>query len=123
MPRSSGDNCGCGDNRRHLQSGIEDRIATFETRLRTPDDILSWFDALIPSLWRGQRGNRRLRFHFDISPRDCYKGIAEVSCMLLDRDEAGSRRLVLQALITACQEAGFWKLCLVYSPTTRPAAD
>ena len=33
---------------RIYNEGIEDRVATFETRRRSPDDIASWFDGVHP---------------------------------------------------------------------------
>jgi len=44
-------------------------------------------------------------------PRNCYKGIAEVSVYVArNARRRGAGRLVLHALIVACGEAGFWKL-------------
>jgi len=34
---------------RVYNDGIADRIATFETRLRSVDDVRSWFDGSTPS--------------------------------------------------------------------------
>ena len=44
-------------------------------------------------------------------PRDCYKGIAEASVYVARNARCrGAGRAVLQALITACEKAGYWKL-------------
>lgn len=92
--------------------GIEDRTATFETRLRTADDIAVWFDGVHPILVAEEAG-RIIAFAATSSyrPRDCYKGIAEVSVYVARRSrKLGAGRLVLQELIGASAEAGFWKL-------------
>ena len=33
---------------RIYNQGIEDRVATFETRLRSPEDVQGWFDGVHP---------------------------------------------------------------------------
>jgi L-amino acid N-acyltransferase YncA len=91
--------------------GIEDRVATFETRLRTAEDIAAWFDGVHPIVVAVDEG-QVIAFAATSSyrPRDCYKGIAEVSVYVARHArKRGAGRLVLQALITACEEAGFWK--------------
>jgi phosphinothricin acetyltransferase len=92
--------------------GIEDRTATFETRLRTADDIAGWFDGMHPVLV-AEEGGEVIAFAATSSyrPRDCYRGIAELSVYVgRNARGRGAGRLVLQGLITACEEAGFWKL-------------
>jgi L-amino acid N-acyltransferase YncA len=101
--------------------GIEDRVATFETRQRTVDDILSWFDGTHPLLVAKEEG-RVIAFAStsNYRPRDCYRGIAEVSVYVARKSRGrGTGRLVLQSLISACEEAGFWKLvCRVFLDNT-----
>jgi phosphinothricin acetyltransferase len=92
--------------------GIEDRVATFETRLRTAEDVAAWFDDVHPIIVAEEEG-QIIAFAATSSyrPRDCYRGIAEVSVYVARNSRGrGAGRLVLQALITACEEAGFWKL-------------
>jgi L-amino acid N-acyltransferase YncA len=92
--------------------GIEDRSATFETRLRTAEDIVAWFDGVHPIIVTEESGTV-VAFASSSSyrPRDCYKGIAEVSVYVARNARGrGAGRLVLLALIAACEEAGFWKL-------------
>ena len=92
--------------------GIEDRVATFETRLRTAEDVAAWFDGVHPIVVAEEEG-QVIAFAATSSyrPRDCYKGIAEVSVYVARKSRGrGAGRLVLQALITACEKAGFWKL-------------
>ena len=92
--------------------GIEDRVATFETRLRTPDDIATWFGGVHPIVVAEDEG-QLIAFAATsmYRPRDCYKGIAEVSVYVARKSRGrGTGRLVLLSLITACEKAGFWKL-------------
>jgi L-amino acid N-acyltransferase YncA len=92
--------------------GIEDRVATFETRLRTAEDIMAWFDGRHPVVVV-EDGAEIIAFGSTSTyrPRECYAGIAE--CSVYVRREArgqGAGRLAAQALIRAAEEAGFWKL-------------
>lgn len=92
--------------------GIEDRVATFETRLRTAEDVAAWFDGVHPIIIAEEKG-QVLAFASTSSyrSRDCYKGIAEVSVYVARKSRGrGAGRMVLQALIDACKKAGFWKL-------------
>ncbi len=92
--------------------GIEDRNATFETRLRTADDVKQWFDGVHPAVVV-EDGGLVLAFAatFPYRPRACYAGIAEVS-VYVDRGcrKQGMGRLALQGLIAAAESSGFWKL-------------
>jgi L-amino acid N-acyltransferase YncA len=92
--------------------GIEDRVATFETRLRTAEDVAAWFDGIHPIMVVEEDG-QVIAFAATSTyrPRDCYRGIAEVSVYVARRSRCrGAGRLVLQELITACEETGYWKL-------------
>jgi L-amino acid N-acyltransferase YncA len=92
--------------------GIEDRVATFETKLRTAEDVLAWFDGIHPIVVAEEQG-QVIAFASTSSyrPRDCYRGVAEVSVYVARKARGrGVGRLVLQALLRACEEAGFWKL-------------
>src|SRR5262245_54858902 len=92
--------------------GIEDRTATFETRLRTADDVAAWFDGIHPIVVAEKEGHVIAFASTSLyRPRDCYRGIAEVSLYVAREFRGqGAGRLVLQTLITACEKAGFWKL-------------
>lgn len=86
--------------------GIEGRSATFETRFRNAEDVADWFDGVHPIVV-AEEGGTVVAFASSSSyrPRDCYKGIAEVSVYVARNARGrGAGRLVLQALI------GFWKL-------------
>jgi phosphinothricin acetyltransferase len=92
--------------------GIEDRVATFETRLRTAEDIATWFDGVHPVMLAEDDG-QAIAFAATSAyrPRECYKGIAEVSVYVArSARRRGAGKLVLQALITVCGHGGFWKL-------------
>ena len=92
--------------------GIEDRIATFETTPRTAGDIAAWFDGIHPIVVAVD-DEQVIAFAATSTyrPRECYRGIAEVSVYVARHArKRGAGRLVLQALIAACEEAGYWKL-------------
>lgn len=92
--------------------GIEDRTATFETRLRTPDDVRAWFNAPYPVVVIEQAG--QLLAWASTSayrPRDCYAGIAEYSVYVAREARGkGAGRLAMQHLIEAAKTTGYWKL-------------
>ena len=92
--------------------GIEDRVATFETRPRSHEDVHAWFDGTHPIVVV-EDGDRIVAFASTsvYRPRACYAGIAEFS-VYVERAERGrgAGRLAMDALIAAAEEAGFWKL-------------
>lgn len=92
--------------------GIEDRIATFETRLRTPADIAAWFDGRHPiSVVESDERVIAFAATSEYRPRPCYRGIAEAS-VYVDRQfrGCGAGRMALSELIQLAEAAGFWKL-------------
>ena len=97
---------------RIYNEGIEDRVATFETRRRSSDDVRTWFDGVHPIVVVEDAGCV-VAFASSSSyrPRDCYVGIAEAS-VYVSRGyrRRGAGRIALEALIDAAKEAGFWKL-------------
>jgi L-amino acid N-acyltransferase YncA len=93
--------------------GIRDRIATFETRERTPEEILAWlgserFPVLVAEAegevvgWISASGYRA---------RDCYAGIAEFS-VYVARAARGRRvgDLLMGAFLPELEKRGFWKV-------------
>jgi L-amino acid N-acyltransferase YncA len=97
---------------RIYNEGIEDRVATFETRLRTSEDVERWFDGGHPAVVV-ERDGRILGFAatFEYRPRECYAGIAEASVYVArDARGTGAGRAALEGLMAAACEAGFWKL-------------
>ena len=93
--------------------GIEDGIATFETRLRTPDDIHGWLGTRFPVVVVEDDAGRVVSFAStsEYRPRECYAGIAEFSVYTArDVRGRGAGRAAILALIEAARQAGFWKL-------------
>ncbi len=93
--------------------GIEDRIATFETRLRTPQEIEQWFDGVHPIIVLENDEQQVIAFASTSAyrPRPCYAGIAEFS-IYVERAwrGRGAGRQALQGLLQEVERAGFWKL-------------
>jgi len=92
--------------------GIEDRVATFETRLRTPQDIEAWFDGSHPIIVVDDNGEIvAFASTSTYRPRECYAGVAEFSVYTARKARGrGAGRLAMTALIQAAEKAGFWKL-------------
>jgi phosphinothricin acetyltransferase len=93
--------------------GIEDRLGTFETRLRTPAEVLEWFDGFHPIVVVEAPGHGVIAFASTSTyrPRDCYAGIAEFSVYVTRSARGqGAGRVAMLALIDAAAAAGFWKL-------------
>jgi L-amino acid N-acyltransferase YncA len=92
--------------------GIEDRVGTFETRRRAPEDIAQWFDGTHPIVVvEDDDGVIAFGSTSTYRPRACYSGIAECSVYVKrERRGAGAGRMALLALIDAAQQAGYWKL-------------
>jgi L-amino acid N-acyltransferase YncA len=92
--------------------GIQDRVATFETQLRTAADVAKWFDGVHPVVVVEADG-QTVAFASTAAYRlrACYAGIAEVS-LYVDRAfrGRGAGRLAMQAIIEEAEKAGFWKL-------------
>ena len=92
--------------------GIEDRIATFETALRTTADIESWLDDTNPLLVCERDGEvaafARLTSYRD---RPCYAGVREFS-VYVARDARGCNlgMTIMKALIDAAPGFGVHKL-------------
>jgi len=92
--------------------GIEDRVATFETRLRAPADIEKWFDGAHPIVV-AEEGGRVVGFASTSSyrPRDCYAQNAEFSVYVARSHRGrGVGKQALEALIEASRAAGIHKL-------------
>ena len=93
--------------------GIEDRVATFETRLRTPQEIEQWFDGVHPIVVLEADQGQVIAFASTSAyrSRPCYAGIAEFS-VYVERAwrGRGAGRLALEGLLQGAEKAGFWKL-------------
>lgn len=93
--------------------GIEDGIATFETRPRTVHDVRKWFETRFPIVVVENSEGRVIAFAStsEYRRRECYSGIAEFSVYVARADRGrGAGRLAMQLLMRDAKDAGFWKL-------------
>lgn len=99
--------------------GIDDRVATFETKHRTADDIAAWFGTRFPVVVVTRKGDVvAFAATSAYRPRDCYAGIAEFSFYVARSARGiGAGRLAMEELIRAATDAGFWKLVSRVFPT------
>lgn len=97
---------------RIYNQGIDDRIATFETRHRTLADIAAWLGTRYPVVVVLDSSTViAFASTSEYRPRACYLGIAEFSVYVTrDARGRGAGRLAMEALIDAAERAGFWKL-------------
>jgi L-amino acid N-acyltransferase YncA len=100
---------------RIYNQGIEERVATFETEPRTPEQIAALLEereGTYPTVvverdgqliaWAGASPYR---------PRACYQGIAEFSVYTAREARGmGAGKMALTELARHCEQAGFWKL-------------
>jgi phosphinothricin acetyltransferase len=108
--------------RRIYNEGIEDRVGTFETRLRTDEDVAAWLDGRHPIVVVEAAGEGIVAFASTSSyrPRECYAGVAEFSVYVTRAMRGrGAGRAAMIALIDAAREAGFWKLVSRVFPENR----
>jgi L-amino acid N-acyltransferase YncA len=97
---------------RIYNEGIEERIATFESRPRTAADIEKWFDGRHPIVVI-EDGGDVIAFASTSTyrPRECYAGIAEFSVYAARAARGkGAGRAAMEALFDAARAAGFWKM-------------
>ena len=98
---------------RIYNEGITDRIATFETRLRTIDEVRGWFTSTHPIVVVEDDRGAVVAFASTSAyrPRDCYRGVAEFSVYTArDARRQGAGRAAILGLLDAARAAGFWKL-------------
>ena len=98
---------------RIYNEGILDRIGTFETRLRTPEEVRSWLGGRHPVIV--VEGDDREIVAFastsEYRPRDCYAGVTDFSVYVARRHRGkGAGRVAMNTIIAAATAAGFWKL-------------
>ncbi|MBL8908309.1 MAG: N-acetyltransferase [Rhizobiales bacterium] len=92
--------------------GIADRIATFETELRGPDQIAAWFANDYPVLVAGV-DDRVMAYAaaFPYRSRPCYDGVREFSIYVAREGRGrGFGRAALTGLIEEAGRRGWWKL-------------
>ncbi len=92
--------------------GIEDRVATFETRLRQPQEINRWFGGRYPCVVVIRDGGViAFAATFQYRPRECYDGIAEFSVYVTRAARGlGAGRAAMEGLLEVAGDAGFHKL-------------
>ncbi len=93
--------------------GIEDGIATFETRLSSADDVCVWFEDAAHPIVVVTEGDRVIAYASTSTyrPRECYAGIAEFGIYVARASRGrGAGKLATQALIEVAQAKGYWKL-------------
>ncbi|MEA2162536.1 MAG: hypothetical protein QOK37_663 [Thermoanaerobaculia bacterium] len=98
---------------RIYNEGIDDRVATFETRHRTAEDVVRWFDGRHPVVVVEDDDGAVIAFAAtsQYRPRECYAGIAEFSVYAARAARGrGAGRAAMEALFIAARAAGFWKL-------------
>jgi L-amino acid N-acyltransferase YncA len=97
---------------RIYNEGIADRVATFETRLRSAEEIRAWFDGVHPMVVVEEDGEViAFAATSTYRSRECYDGIAEASLYVARAARRrGAGRMALSALIERAEQAGYWKL-------------
>jgi L-amino acid N-acyltransferase YncA len=97
---------------RIYNQGIEDRVATFETKTRSERDIAKWFDTGRTSVVVEVDGDvLAYASAFIYRERECYSGVREFS-VYVDRAARGLGlgRVAMVALMEAAKARGDWKL-------------
>ena len=93
--------------------GIEDRVATFETRPRAPEEVAAWFGDGLPFLVAAGEDGELLGWA-RVSPysdRCAYGGIGEHAVYVARRGRGqGVGRRLLEALAEAAERDGLHKL-------------
>jgi L-amino acid N-acyltransferase YncA len=99
---------------RIYNEGIEERIATFETRPRTTAEVERWFDEGFPLVVVTSEAGDVLGWasaHPYRPDRDAYAGVAEFSVYVgREARGRGAGRLAMEGLVVECVARGIWKL-------------
>jgi L-amino acid N-acyltransferase YncA len=93
--------------------GIRGRTATFETRERTPAEILPWLTSERHPLLVAESGDEILGWiaASQYRPRECYAGIAEFSVYVASHARGrGVGDALMRDFLPALELAGFWKV-------------
>jgi L-amino acid N-acyltransferase YncA len=93
--------------------GIADGIATFETRLRTAEDVTRWFVGRFPIVVVEDPVDVVIAFAStsEYRARECYAGVAEFSVYVArSARRRGAGRIAMERLMDDARQAGFWKL-------------
>jgi phosphinothricin acetyltransferase len=104
---------------RIYNEGITDRLATFETRLRSPEEVVQWLASGLPFLVCERSGE--IVAWARVSPysdRCVYDGVGEHGVYVAREARGGGLgRVMLEALCSVAARQGFYKL------TSRVFAD
>lgn len=93
--------------------GIRERSATFETRERTADDILHWFEDSEYPVLVAERAGEMVGWVAASSyrPRQCYAGVAEFSVYVAATARGhGIADALMREFLAALEATGFWKV-------------
>ena len=92
--------------------GIEDRVATFQTELRSEAMMLNWFDSEYPVFVAGTDSVvMAFAVAFPYRTHAYYTGVREFSVYAAREGRGhGFAKTALQALIENCRERSWWKL-------------
>jgi phosphinothricin acetyltransferase len=99
---------------RIYNEGIAGRLATFEIRERTAEDIEAWFDAGFPLVLVEDDGGAILAWA-SAPPyrphREAYRGVGDFSVYVAGEARGrGAGRAAMEALAEEARARGFWKL-------------
>ena len=97
---------------RIYNEGIEDRVATFETRPRSVGAVAAWFDGIHPIVVVEREGEVvAFASTSSYSDRECYAGVAEFNVYVARHHRGeGAGREAMEALFPTAEAAGFWKV-------------
>jgi L-amino acid N-acyltransferase YncA len=99
---------------RIYNEGIEERLATFETRPRSADEVAGWFSAGFPFVVVEDEAGEVVAWA-SAPPyrpqREAYAGVAEFSVYVArTARRQGVGRAAMEALVREVGARGFWKL-------------
>ena len=106
--------------------GIEDRIATFETKPRSLSDIEPWFDHAHAFVSVTEPSDEVVGYAVahPYSDRCCYQGVGEFSVYVRRSHRGrGVGQVAMAAMIDASRAAGLWKLVSRIFPENRASLN
>jgi L-amino acid N-acyltransferase YncA len=94
--------------------GIDDRLATFETRPRRAEEVIGWLEEGFPLVVVEDEGGAVVAWA-SAPPyrpgRDAYAGVAEFSVYVARAERGrGAGRAAMEGLVREAESRGFWKL-------------
>lgn len=98
---------------RIYNEGIRGRGATFETRERSVDEVLKWFDDPRYPIVVAEENGAVVGWAAasQYRARECYAGIAEYSIYVATSHHGrGVGNALMPVFLDACERAGFWKV-------------